>query len=945
VLLHHICTVNGQELLDQTATTMKDDNTTTIISDDNSSSNISSNTESTRMDNIIVIPISPTATPSDYILFPWFVELLGCWSLFLLTRFNVPIPYAAVMFIIGAIMGGVSTNLDVPDTEHNALHVSITEWINFDSELLLMVFLPGLLFKEAVEVPINLFQIAFVQILILAFPMVLVGTALVGVAGYYILPYQSENPELYGPWAWLTLGSILASTDPIAVAAVLKTAGASPRLVMHIAGESLMNDGSSYVFFMIASSLWYKQLGLTPTSMLEYDDVAGYIGYFFQMSLGGIGMGLVFGFALLVVLRSFDRRLERQYDILQVVLGLTTAYLCFYVCDQMLDVSGIMAVVTCGLVINRFGKGMINDEELMHSYLSLAEFLLNTLLFAIGGLIWAGYSFASNTHYRIELRDIGWLFLFYILMLVIRFVQLGLFYPILSRIGLKSNWKEGVFLAYGGLHGSVGIALGLSLVQQIFKTVETDDLKRDAATIIQFFGGGGTLFTLLINGTSAGFVLKRLGLSKPPMPAEHVKHIFEGAAKDFVYTQMSHLLQEPRFRNVSFDILKDIVPFVTKKPPRIPVNGDIEGGQHNHDTIRQFNQIIAGDGKQYMSLINAAKRASNHDTSTVECEKQKQKLLIEMRQIFLELVREAYKLSLNCFELDHKQHSGFLYELLVQSTNLAINDVRYENKPIVDWQHTEIFVHWKIVKRGASSSSVGMPSQVPFNSSSKLESNLRRRIPIVDDSNESNPANRRESAVSLRSSLMSLVTLNNNAGEKHSEKAKISMKRLRIDVLRAIAFKRGHEMAESKLQLYVNRFDDEENATMQAQHEVTASVLKQVLSESRDQVRFADKMLEDEVSDKDLNIILSYYCAKIVIRRLSKFTEIKAEDGLISKQEARKYLRSLKEKSDQSESRTVELLAELRLENHHQPRSQQLSNLENSDNEKDAENKHSCADC
>ena len=168
------------------------------------------------------------------------------------------------------------------------------------------------------------------------------------------------------------------------MAAVLKTAGASPRLVMHIAGESLMNDGSSYVFFTIASSLWYKQLGLTPTSMLEYDDVAGYIGYFFQMSLGGIGMGLVFGFALLVVLRSFDRRLERQYDILQVVLGLTTAYLCFYVCDQMLEVSGIMAVVTCGLVINRFGKGMINDEELMHSYLSLVNvflFFLTSSLF------------------------------------------------------------------------------------------------------------------------------------------------------------------------------------------------------------------------------------------------------------------------------------------------------------------------------------------------------------------------------------------------------------------------------------------------------------------------------------------------------------------------------------------------------------------------------------
>jgi hypothetical protein len=103
-----------------------------------------------------VIPINASATPSDYVLFPWLVQLIGCCSLFLLTRFNVPIPYAAVMFIWGAIMGTVSTNLSLD----NSLHDSITEWINFDSELLLMVFLPGLLFKEAVEVPINLFQVA-----------------------------------------------------------------------------------------------------------------------------------------------------------------------------------------------------------------------------------------------------------------------------------------------------------------------------------------------------------------------------------------------------------------------------------------------------------------------------------------------------------------------------------------------------------------------------------------------------------------------------------------------------------------------------------------------------------------------------------------------------------------------------------------------------------------
>ena len=136
-------TVDAQEIITNT--------TTDIVNGDNSNSSGCNSGETTD-----VIPISDNATASDYMLFPWFVQLLGCCSLFLLTRFNCPIPYAAIMFILGAMMGIFSTNLNLP----SHLNDSITEWINFDSELLLMVFLPGLLFKEAVEVPINLFQVA-----------------------------------------------------------------------------------------------------------------------------------------------------------------------------------------------------------------------------------------------------------------------------------------------------------------------------------------------------------------------------------------------------------------------------------------------------------------------------------------------------------------------------------------------------------------------------------------------------------------------------------------------------------------------------------------------------------------------------------------------------------------------------------------------------------------
>ena len=71
------------------------------------------------------------------------------------------------MFIWGAIMGiAVSFNEDTDGTTYedgdnrNYMEDSVIAWINIDSATLLLVFLPGLIFKDAVEIPINLFQVA-----------------------------------------------------------------------------------------------------------------------------------------------------------------------------------------------------------------------------------------------------------------------------------------------------------------------------------------------------------------------------------------------------------------------------------------------------------------------------------------------------------------------------------------------------------------------------------------------------------------------------------------------------------------------------------------------------------------------------------------------------------------------------------------------------------------
>ena len=103
---------------------------------------------------------------TDIILFPWFVELMGCVILFLLVHFNIPVPYAACLFILGAIMGGVAS-LRLAD---NRLSSSIVQWSNIDSAILLLIFLPPLIFKDAVEINFNMFMVAIWQLWVLSFP-------------------------------------------------------------------------------------------------------------------------------------------------------------------------------------------------------------------------------------------------------------------------------------------------------------------------------------------------------------------------------------------------------------------------------------------------------------------------------------------------------------------------------------------------------------------------------------------------------------------------------------------------------------------------------------------------------------------------------------------------------------------------------------------------------
>ena len=190
------------------------------------------------------------------------------------------------------------------------------------------------------------FRKSIVNILILAAPGVLWGAILLGSCFKLLLGYDDSELSWYQAF---TLGCVLSATDPVAVVALLKELGASVRFNTLIEGESILNDGTAMVFFMLFLDL---AKGNTSSPM----DVGL---NFVRIAIGGPLLGILFGFLTSLWLKRIVRD-----DVLTANLTFVSCYLCFYIAEfTWVKVSGILSIVVLGLYMSAVGKTKIYPES------------------------------------------------------------------------------------------------------------------------------------------------------------------------------------------------------------------------------------------------------------------------------------------------------------------------------------------------------------------------------------------------------------------------------------------------------------------------------------------------------------------------------------------------------------------------------------------------------
>ena len=363
------------------------------------------------------------------------------------------IPYSVGLVVTGMVLAVQGIGANVPVTK----------------EVIFNVLLPPLIFEAALFLPWKDLRPEMPVLVTMATVGVVLAAAVVAAGMHYIVD-----------WPWISasiFGALIAATDPVAVIATFKEAGAKGRLRVLVEAESLFNDGTAAVLFGIIAGI----------AMGDEATVGGAAVSLIVTVGGGIACGGAVALAVLYLAGHTD---EVFVEIMLTNIG---AYGSFLLAEHF-HTSGVLATLTAGLMIGSMGalKGLSKRGRIaVEAFWEYGAFVANSLIFLLLGMREAQQNFSG---------------MWWPALVGVAVVTAGraiAIYPVSAAFRqsrLRLSWSHQHILFWGGLRGALALALVLGLPKSI--------PMHDQIVTVSFVV---VAFSILVQSVTVAPLLRRLG--------------------------------------------------------------------------------------------------------------------------------------------------------------------------------------------------------------------------------------------------------------------------------------------------------------------------------------------------------------------------------------------------------------------------------------------------
>ncbi len=394
----------------------------------------------------------------------------------------VHVPYPILLVIGGLAIGFIP---DFPEIE-------------LDPDLVLLVFLPPLLYAAAFFSNLRQLRANARPIGLLAIGLVVITMLAVAAVAHWVIGLDWQVA--------FVLGAIVSPTDAVAPATILRRLGVPRRVVSIVEGENLTNDWTALVAYKFA-------IAAVVTGTFSLAEAGP---EFILTGVGGVAIGVAGGLAIAAVRKRLDDPPT------EITISLLTPY-AVYLPAEELGLSGVIAAVTVGVVLGWRASELTNHTTRLQAFAvwEILQFLLNAVLFVLIGL---------QMHVALDAlegRDDGELLGYAVLVsavviavriawvFALSFLDRGVRREIAGSAGDGDGWKEVALVAWSSMRGAVSLAAALAIPLQTDAGAPFPE--RD---LILFLTFSVIIATLVLQGLAFPAVIRALDLDEDTSDAD-----------------------------------------------------------------------------------------------------------------------------------------------------------------------------------------------------------------------------------------------------------------------------------------------------------------------------------------------------------------------------------------------------------------------------------------